>query len=164
MKHSYRAGLATLVCVCVIGVAGRIVSATADGMAGAPAPQKAVDTDRNSHDCVPMRLETTDYFLDVVSTLPNHLGFPAQIEIRRVRPIYQTGRCRGLVRSAILVHGRTVDGISAFDVPYADYSLHDSDGEQRHRRVRFQSTGVRRVVTLQYGRSVQCRADRRTLR
>lgn len=122
MKRSYRAGLATLVCVCVIGV-GRIVCATADGMVGGPAAQGAVDTDGNKHDCVPIRLETTDYFLDVVSTLPNHLGFPAQIEIRRVRPIYQTGRCRGLVRSAVLVHGRTIDGISAFDVPYADYSL-----------------------------------------
>jgi hypothetical protein len=30
MKRSYRKGLATLVCVCVIGVAGRIVTATAD--------------------------------------------------------------------------------------------------------------------------------------
>jgi hypothetical protein len=100
-----------------------------------------------------MRLETTDYFLDVVSTLPNHFGFPAQIEIRRVRPIYQTGRCRGLVRSAVLVHGRTIDGISAFDVPYADYSLMQR-WRTRHRRVRFQSTRVRRVVTLQYGRSL----------
>jgi pimeloyl-ACP methyl ester carboxylesterase len=123
MNRSYRAGLATLACVCVIGVAGRIVSATAERMVGAPAPQKATDTGENKHDCVPIRLETTDYFLDVVSTLPNHLGFPAQIEVRRIRPIYQTGRCRGLVRSAVLVHGRTVDGISAFDVSSGDYSL-----------------------------------------
>ncbi len=101
MNRSYRAGLASLACVCVIGVAGRIVSATAGGMVTAPAPKIAVDTDGNTHDCVPMWLETTDYFLDVVSTLPNHLGFPAQIEIRRIRPVYQTGRCRGLVRSAL---------------------------------------------------------------
>ena len=123
MSRSYRAGLASLACVCVIGVAGRIVSAAAGGMVSAPAPQMAVDTDGNKHDCFPMWLETTDYFLDVVSTLPNHPGFPAQIEVRRIRPIYQTGRCRGLVRSAVLVHGRTVDGISAFDVPFGDYSL-----------------------------------------
>lgn len=123
MSRSYRAGLATLACVCVIGAAGRIVSATADASVGAPAPQEATDKDGNKHDCVPIRLETTDYFLDVLSTLPNHPGFPAQIEVRRIRPIYQTGRCRGLVRSAVLVHGRTVDGISAFDVPFGDYSL-----------------------------------------
>jgi pimeloyl-ACP methyl ester carboxylesterase len=122
MSRSYRSGLATLACVFVI-VAGRIVGATADGVVSAPALQEATDQDGNKHDCVPIRLETTDYFLDVLSTLPNHPGFPAQIEVRRIRPIYHTGRCRGLVRSAVLVHGRTIDGISAFDVPYRDYSL-----------------------------------------
>ena len=123
MNRSYRAGLATLICVCVIGVAGGIVSATADGMVAGPALQAAADAGGNKHDCVPLWLETTDYFLDVVSTLPNHFGLPAQIEIRRIRPIYQTGRCRGLVRSAVLVHGRTVDAVSAFDVSYGNYSL-----------------------------------------
>lgn len=88
MNRSYRAGLVTLASVCVIGVAGRIVSATADGIVGA---QKAADIDGNKHDCVPLRLETTDYFVDVVSTLPNHLGVPAQIEVRRVRPSIRPG-------------------------------------------------------------------------
>ncbi len=124
MNRRYRAGLATLACVCIVGVAGKIVSARAGGMLmGARASQATVNAAGNKHDCVPVRLETTDYFLDVMSTLPNNFGVPAQIEVRRVRPIYQTGRCRGLVRSAVLVHGRTIDGISAFDVPYADYSL-----------------------------------------
>jgi len=123
MNRHDRAGLAGLVCVCIIGVAGGIVSATGGRMINGPAPQDVVGSDGNKHDCIPLRLETTDYFLDVVSTLPNHFGLPAQIEVRRVRPIYQTGRCRGLVRSAVLVHGRTIDGISAFDVPYGDYSL-----------------------------------------
>lgn len=123
MNRSFCAGLGTLVCVGAVVAAGSIVGATANGRNGAPAPQGAADTHGNKHDCVPMRLETTDYFVDVLSTLPNHLGVPAQIEVRRVRPIYQTGRCRGLLRSAVLVHGRTIDGISAFDVPYQDYSL-----------------------------------------
>ena len=116
MNRSYRAGLSTLVCICVVGVAGRILSATTDAMVRAPVPQQSMHRDGSKHDCVPIRLETTDYFLDVVSTLPGHFGFPAQIEIRRIRPIYQTGRCGDLVRSAVLVHGRTIDGISAFDV------------------------------------------------
>jgi pimeloyl-ACP methyl ester carboxylesterase len=123
MNRNQRAGLASVICVCVIGVVGGMVSASAGGMAGGPLSQAAADTGGNKHDCIPMWLETTDYFIDVVSTLPNHSGLPAQVEIRRVRPIYHTGRCRNLVRSAVLVHGRTIDGISAFDVPYGDYSL-----------------------------------------
>jgi hypothetical protein len=87
MSRSYRAGLTTLACVCLVGVASRIVSATADGMVRAPARQEVTDKDGNKHDCVPIQLETTDYFLDVLSTLPNHLGFPAHIEVRRIRPI-----------------------------------------------------------------------------
>jgi pimeloyl-ACP methyl ester carboxylesterase len=112
-----------MVCVCAIGVADRIVGATADRNVIGPAHPVAADTQGNTHDCVPLRLERTDYFLDVVSTLPSHPGVSAQIEIRRVRPVYQTGRCFHLVRSAVLVHGRTIDGISAFDVSYGDYSL-----------------------------------------
>lgn len=123
MNRGQRAGLATLMCVCVIDITSSGVSAVGGPMMEAPAPQDVVGGDGNGHACVPLRVETTDYFLDVLSTLPGHVGWPAQIEIRRVRPIYRTGRCRGLVRSAVLVHGRTIDGIAAFDVPYEDYSL-----------------------------------------
>ena len=77
----------------------------------------------NNHECVPLGLETTEYFVEVTSSLPNHNGLTAFIEVRRVRPVYRTGRCRQRVRSAILVHGRTIDAISAFDVPYKDYSI-----------------------------------------
>ena len=88
--------------------------------AGAAVPAETLG---NPQECVPVSLETTDYFLPVTSTLPNHRGQPAVIEVRRVRPVYDTSPCRHQVRAAILVHGRTVDGISAFDVPYKDYSL-----------------------------------------
>lgn len=76
--------------------------------------------------CTPIGLETTDYLLDVVSTLPNYAGLPAKIDIHRVRPVYKNGRCRHHFRprhAAILVHGRTVDAVTGFDVHYADYSL-----------------------------------------
>jgi pimeloyl-ACP methyl ester carboxylesterase len=117
MRTTHRTGLAILIGAGLV-VAGGNRMAGQDGGIGVPA-----QTHANPHECVPLRLETTDYFVDVTSTLPNHSGLPASIEVRRVRPIYHTGRCRSQVRAAVLVHGRTIDGISAFDVPYKDYSL-----------------------------------------
>ena len=76
--------------------------------------------------CVPLGLETTDYLLDVVSTLPSYFGLPAKIDIHRVRPVYRNGRCSHHFRprhAAILVHGRTNDAVTGFDLQYADYSL-----------------------------------------
>ena len=76
--------------------------------------------------CVPLGLETTDYLLDVVSTLPSYFGLPAKIDIHRVRPVYRNGRCSRHFRprhAAILVHGRTNDAVTGFDLRYADYSL-----------------------------------------
>jgi pimeloyl-ACP methyl ester carboxylesterase len=127
MRFAYRAGLALLIVV----VSAAVGRASEDGeiwitaqKAFSPHGDGPVGTDtQGNRDCIPLWLETTDYFVDITSTLPNHSGQAASIEVRRVRPIYQTGRCRREIRSAILVHGRTIDGISAFDVPYKDYSI-----------------------------------------
>ena len=73
--------------------------------------------------CRPLSLETTDYFLGVISTLPSYRGQPAQLQIHRVRPVYTSGRCRHRVQPAILVHGLSIDSVSAFDLQYSDYSL-----------------------------------------
>jgi pimeloyl-ACP methyl ester carboxylesterase len=81
--------------------------------------------DEGQEPCTPIRLETTDYLLDVTSTLPNYYGLPATIDIHRVRPVYRHGRCSHHFRPAILLHGRTLD-MSGFDVQYADYSLMDA--------------------------------------
>ena len=78
--------------------------------------------------CTPITLETTDYLLDVTSTLPNYYGRPAKIDIHRVRPVYKNGRCTHHFRprhAAILLHGRTLD-MSGFDVQYGNYSLMDA--------------------------------------
>jgi pimeloyl-ACP methyl ester carboxylesterase len=75
--------------------------------------------------CMPIGVEATDYLLDVTSTLPNYFGLPAKIDIHRVRPVYENERCShqlGPRRTAILLHGRTVD-VTVFDVQYGDYSL-----------------------------------------
>src|SRR5215472_9446697 len=79
--------------------------------------------DESDQSCRPTSLETTDYFLDVISTLPNYQGQPAQLQIHRVQPVYNRGGCRHRVQPAILVHGRSIDSVSAFDLRYADYSL-----------------------------------------
>ena len=140
MLQTHRAGLAVLAFIASIVAerplaasrdadirSGSVIGSTKASKGGAVADYSerslAAQEQGNKHECVPAWVETTDYFVDVTSTLPNFSGVPAPIEVRRIRPIYLTGRCRRQVRSAILVHGRTVDAISAFDVPYKDYSI-----------------------------------------
>lgn len=84
--------------------------------------------------CVPRRLETQDYMIGVTSALPNYKGLPAQIQVHRVRPIYDSGReqpgkpdCARLngnpERAVIMVQGRRTDAVTAFDPPIKGYSL-----------------------------------------
>src|SRR5262249_58998395 len=49
--------------------------------------------DQSDQACRPSSLETTDYLLDVISTLPSYQGQPAQLQIHRVRPVYEHRRC-----------------------------------------------------------------------
>jgi pimeloyl-ACP methyl ester carboxylesterase len=66
----------------------------------------------------------SDFFLDVTSTLPHYSGLPAQLDVHEVSP---ADRVPGSpVQAAILVHGRTIDGVTAFDLQYQDYSLQES--------------------------------------
>jgi pimeloyl-ACP methyl ester carboxylesterase len=66
----------------------------------------------------------SDFFVDVTSTLPRYSGLPAQLDVHAVSP---ADRQPGApVRAAILVHGRTIDGVTGFDLQYQDYSLQES--------------------------------------
>jgi pimeloyl-ACP methyl ester carboxylesterase len=89
---------------------------------GQASRQRLIDY-TGEEECRPASLETTDYFLDVISTLPNYQGQPARIQIHRVRPVYNRGDCRQRVQPAILVHGRSIDSLSGFDLQYSNYSL-----------------------------------------
>ena len=77
--------------------------------------------------CLPSRLETQDYMLDVISKLPNYKGIPAQMQVHRVRPIYDSDRCTRLNGDAeaavIMVQGRRTDAVTGFDPPVDGYSL-----------------------------------------
>jgi pimeloyl-ACP methyl ester carboxylesterase len=74
-------------------------------------------------ECMPSSVETSTYRIDVISTIPQFLGVPAQIEVRRARPIFDTNECSDSAKVAVLQQGRTIDAMTAFDPDYQDYSL-----------------------------------------
>jgi hypothetical protein len=118
--------LAVLLCAAVLVAVGVAASAAAApptfGTASQAIHEQRDDSegdDETHKTCTPISVETTDYLLDVVSTLPNYFGLPAKIDIHRVRPVYKNDACshrRGPRHAAILLHGRTLDA-SGFDVP-----------------------------------------------
>jgi pimeloyl-ACP methyl ester carboxylesterase len=124
--------LAVLLCGAVlvaVGVAASAAAAPPTPSTGAQAIHEQRDDsegdDGAQKTCTPISVATTDYLLDVVSTLPNYFGLPAKIDIHRVRPVYANDACGhqlGPRHSAILLHGRTLD-VSPLDVQYQDYSL-----------------------------------------
>src|SRR5947207_130488 len=74
--------------------------------------------------CLLSGVVRSDNLLDVVSTLPHYSGLPAQLDVHEVSP---ADRAPGSpVQAAILVHGRTIDGVAGFDLRYQDYSLQES--------------------------------------
>jgi len=77
-------------------------------------------------ECLPSGVETSTYLIDVTSSLEQSYGAPAQIEVRRVRPIFDTQRCSADAKVAVLQQGRTIDAMTAFDPDYQDYSLMQS--------------------------------------
>ncbi len=83
--------------------------------------------DHGSRQCsTPIEVEQTDYFLDVTSTLPHYQGLPAQLELRKVAPVYNS-HCRSRPhRAVILLHGRTIDVISGLDLQFQDYSVQEA--------------------------------------
>src|SRR5712692_5592592 len=76
--------------------------------------------------CLLSGVVRSDYFLDTISTLPHYQNLQAQLDIHEVAPVYCPGEEHGPTQAAILVHGRTIDAVSAFDLQYQDYSLQES--------------------------------------
>jgi hypothetical protein len=158
-------GLAVLLCGAALVAAGVVASAAAaPQMPGARALHEAGDQAQDDggvwKTCMPIGVETTDYLLDVVSTLPNYFGLPAKIDIHRARPLYANDECShqlGLRQTAILLHGRTLD-VSVFDVQYQDYSLMRAMALAGIDSFAFNQLG-RPVVSLRDGRPVQGEAS-----
>ena len=86
LTHPVR--LAVLLCGAVLVAAGVAASAAAAPPTFGTGPQ-AIHEQRDDSEgdngaqktCTPISVETTDYLLDVVSTLPNYFGLPAKIDI-----------------------------------------------------------------------------------
>jgi pimeloyl-ACP methyl ester carboxylesterase len=76
--------------------------------------------------CLLSGVVRSDYFLDTISTLPHYYGLPAQLDIHEVAPVYSPGQEHRPTQAAILVHGRTIDAVTGFDLQYQDYSLQES--------------------------------------
>src|SRR5262245_43262999 len=74
--------------------------------------------------CLLSGVVRTDFFLDVISTLPHYDGLPAQLHVHEVSPINR--EIGSPVQAAVLVHGRTIDAATIFDLQYQDYSLQES--------------------------------------
>jgi hypothetical protein len=90
-------------------IGGSVIGSTKTSKSGAVADYSerslAAQEHGNKHECVPAWVETTDYFVDVTSTLPNFGGVPAYIEVRRIRPIYLSTCADGLRFSCVAVGG-----------------------------------------------------------
>jgi pimeloyl-ACP methyl ester carboxylesterase len=92
-------------------------------------PANGLVTDEEEERCStsPTAVTRTDYLVDVTSTLPRYQGLPAKLDIHRVSPVYEDGRCNGgPIHAAILVHGAATEAVSIFDLQYQDYSVMES--------------------------------------
>src|SRR5262245_45429752 len=74
--------------------------------------------------CLLSGVVRTDFFLDVIATLPHYSGLPAQLHVHEVSPVHR--EAGSPVQAAVLVHGRTIDAVTNFDLQYQDYSLQES--------------------------------------
>jgi pimeloyl-ACP methyl ester carboxylesterase len=73
--------------------------------------------------CLLSGVVRSDFFVDLASTLPGYSGLPAQLDIHEVSPDHRDPAAP--VRAAVLVHGRTIDAVTGFDLQYQDYSLQE---------------------------------------
>jgi alpha-tubulin suppressor-like RCC1 family protein/pimeloyl-ACP methyl ester carboxylesterase len=75
--------------------------------------------------CSIVDVERSDYFVSyTTSNMPDSAfnGLSAQLDTHRVKPLYFPESCTA-DRAAVLVHGRTVEAVSAFDLQYRDYAF-----------------------------------------
>ena len=74
--------------------------------------------------CLLSGVVRNDFLLDVISTLPHYSGLSAQLDVHEVSPADREPGSP--VQAAILVHGRSIDAVTGFDLQYEDYSLQES--------------------------------------
>jgi pimeloyl-ACP methyl ester carboxylesterase len=77
--------------------------------------------------CTVADVERSEYGIDYTTSNmpdPQFDGLPARILVRRVKPVFapSSAACEG-AQALILVHGRTLEATTTFDLQYKDYSL-----------------------------------------
>jgi alpha-tubulin suppressor-like RCC1 family protein/pimeloyl-ACP methyl ester carboxylesterase len=78
--------------------------------------------------CQVVEVERSDYFVNITTANmpdPTLNGRSANIDAHRVQPFLFPESCSP-TQAALLVHGRTVEGVSAFDLQFEDYSIMES--------------------------------------
>src|SRR5262249_17977073 len=110
-------GITLLVLTALIlrsGFVGATLSDMASGAERRSSSQPAQGCDRS-----PTGVETRDYFLNFVADhMPDQYfnNRPASIEVHRVLPVYEHGKCGNVHNPAIvLIHGRSIPGPVYFD-------------------------------------------------
>jgi alpha-tubulin suppressor-like RCC1 family protein/alpha-beta hydrolase superfamily lysophospholipase len=75
--------------------------------------------------CASADVERSDYYVGITTANmpdPQFNGLSADLDVHRVKPLFFPESCSA-TKAIVLVHGRTVEAVSAFDLQYQDYSL-----------------------------------------
>jgi alpha-tubulin suppressor-like RCC1 family protein/pimeloyl-ACP methyl ester carboxylesterase len=75
--------------------------------------------------CMTVDVVRSDYFVDITTAnMPDNAfnGLAGQLDTHRVKPVFFPESCTPQ-KAVVMVHGRTVEGVSAFDLQYQDYSF-----------------------------------------
>jgi alpha-tubulin suppressor-like RCC1 family protein/alpha-beta hydrolase superfamily lysophospholipase len=75
--------------------------------------------------CGTVEIERSDYFVNLTTAaMPDSQfnGLAAQLDMHRVKPVMFPETCSA-TKGIVMVHGRTVEAVSAFDLQYQDYSF-----------------------------------------
>jgi pimeloyl-ACP methyl ester carboxylesterase len=82
-------------------------------------------TSPTAFSCNAIDVQRSDYFVAFTTADmpdPQFNGLAAQLDMHRVKPVLYPDSCTP-EKAAVLVHGRTVEAASAFDLQYQDYSF-----------------------------------------
>jgi alpha-tubulin suppressor-like RCC1 family protein/alpha-beta hydrolase superfamily lysophospholipase len=78
--------------------------------------------------CRVMDVERSDYFVGITTANmpdPQFNGLAGQLDTHRVKPVFFPEACRA-EKAIVLVHGRSVEATSVFDLQYEDYSYQEN--------------------------------------
>jgi alpha-tubulin suppressor-like RCC1 family protein/alpha-beta hydrolase superfamily lysophospholipase len=112
--------------------------------------QLATNTSPTAPACRALEVDRSDYFVSVTTAnMPDSQfdGLAAQLDTHRVKPVFFPESCTPQ-HAIVLVHGRTVEAVSAFDLQYQDYSIMEQLALAGHDTFAFNSLGMGRSSGL----------------